>query len=204
MNCNYRLNYQELKMKSFFNLKQTTINRMILTIVTTFILLAISGCDSNNNKNNTVEQSRDTTSQGAINLAKISDEQKMEQQRYFTEHSFEFSSLFKKYHPGPHWIIAHAQEFQLTEEQRKQQQELNNGMAKETIMANTALKSAYKTYEADAAMEEPSLEVLNNDIEAIGKAQTHLAQVMIPFHLKSYEILNPSQKAIYKKLAAEQ
>lgn len=179
-------------------------SKLVLSLISMSVLLTMNACNDDTKTNETMEQSADTTSPGAINLTQMSDEQKMQQQKYFTEHSFEFSPIFKKYHPGPHWIIGHAQEFQLTEEQRKQQQELNNGMAKETIMANTALKSAYKKYEADAAMEEPLPEVLNKDIEAIGKAQTHLAQVMIPFHLKSYEILTASQKAVYKKLAAAQ
>ena len=77
-------------------------------------------------------------------------------------------------------------------------------MANETISANTTVKKAYEKYASDAAMAEPSLATLKSDIEAIGEAQTHLALVMIPYHLKSYALLNDSQKSLYKKLAPQQ
>ena len=130
----------------------------------------------------------------------MSAEQKKQEQQYFTEHSFEFSSLFKSHHPGPYWILAHAKEFQLSPEQLKQQEELKNAMAESTIAGNTALKKAYEKYARDVSSSEPSVAALNSDIEAIGKAQTHLAQVMIPYHLKSYALLNPAQQSLYKKL----
>jgi len=45
---------------------------------------------------------------------------------------------------------------------------------------------------------------VKQDIEAIGKAQTHLALVMVPYHLKAYAMLNPAQQMLYRKLVAEQ
>jgi hypothetical protein len=188
-------------------MKNKNMESLTLSFLSLALLITMNACNSDtkttDNTSNSMEQSKDTTPAG-VNLTAMSDEQKMQQQKYFTEHSFEFSPYFKKYHPGPHWIIANAKEFELTEEQSRQQKELNDGMAKATIMANKALKAAYQKYEKDAAMDEPVLEVLNNDIEAIGKAQTHLAQVMIPYHLNSYKALNDKQKAVYKKLVAQQ
>jgi hypothetical protein len=130
----------------------------------------------------------------------MSAEQKKQEQQYFTEHSFEFSSLFKSHHPGPYWVLARAEQFQLSPEQHKQQEELKNGMAEGTIAGNTALKKAYEKYARDAAAAEPAEDTLNADIEAIGKAETHLTQVMIPYHLKSYAALNPTQRSRYKRL----
>ena len=75
-------------------------------------------------------------------------------------------------------------------------------MAKSTIAGNTALKQAYEKYATDAAAIAPSLAVIHQDIEAIGKAQTHLAQVMVPYHLKAYAALNPTQQALYRKWVA--
>jgi outer membrane protein assembly factor BamB len=138
-----------------------------------------------------------------VKLSEMSAEQKKQEQQYFRDHSFEFSSLFSKHHPGPYWILARAKEFQLSPEQSKQQEELKNGMAAGTIAGNIALGKAYEKYAADAAAAEPSAATLNADIEAIGKAQTHLAQVMIPYHLKAYAALNPAQQSIYKKLLAQ-
>jgi len=46
-------------------------------------------------------------------LSKMSPAQKKQEQEYFGQHSFEFSSLFKSHHPGPCWILAKADEFQL-------------------------------------------------------------------------------------------
>lgn len=137
-------------------------------------------------------------------LSSMSAEQKKEQQKYFASHSFEFSSIFKSYHPGPYWILENAQQFQLSSEQMKQQEELKFGMAKSTITANTALQNAYKKYASDASAEAPSLAVIKQDIEAIGQAQTHLALVMVPYHLKAYSALNPAQQTLYRKLVAKQ
>ncbi len=133
-------------------------------------------------------------------LSSMSAEQKKEQQKYFASHSFEFSSIFKSHHPGPYWILEHAQQFQLSSEQMKQQENLKFSMAKSTITGNTALQNAYKKYASDASAGEPSLALINQDIEAIGQAQTHLALVMVPYHLKAYSALNPAQQTLYRKL----
>lgn len=135
-------------------------------------------------------------------LSSMSAEQKKQDQDYFAAHSFEFSSIFKRHHPGPYWILERTKEFQLSSAQIKQQEQLKFGMAKVTIAGNTALKQAYEKYATDAAAIAPSLGVIHQDIEAIGKAQTHLAQVMVPYHLKAYAALNPTQQALYRKWVA--
>lgn len=137
-------------------------------------------------------------------LSTMSTAQKQQEQEYFGAHSFEFSSIFKRHHPGPYWILAKTKQFQLSSAQIKQQEELKFGMAKNTISGNTALQKAYEKYAADAKAKTPSLAVIQQDIEAIGKAQTHLALVMVPYHLKAYAALNPAQQTLYRKLVAEQ
>lgn len=137
-------------------------------------------------------------------LSKMSESQKKQQQQYFGAHSFEFSSIFKSHHPGPYWILEKTKEFQLSDEQIKQQEALKFSMAKTTITGNTALQKAYKKYASDASATEPSLAVIKKDIEAIGKAQTQLALVMVPYHLKAYAALNPAQQTLYRKFVAEQ
>ena len=140
----------------------------------------------------------------SVQLSKMSAEQKKQEQQYFLSHSFEFSSIFKRYHPGPYWILEKTQQFQLSPEQIKDQEDLKFAMAKSTIAGNAALQKAYKKYAADAMMTEPSLSVIQKDIEVIGKAQTRLAQVMVPYHLKAYLALTPAQQTLYRKLVAEQ
>ncbi len=137
-------------------------------------------------------------------LSKMSASQKKQEQQYFASHSFEFSSIFKSHHPGPYWILENAKQFQLSSEQIKQQEDLKFGMAKSTISSNTALQKAYKKYASDASAAEPSLAVIKKDIEDIGHAQTHLALVMVPYHLKAYSALNPTQQTLYRKLVAKQ
>ena len=140
----------------------------------------------------------------APQLSTMSAEQKKQDQQYFASHSFEFSSIFKSHHPGPYWILENAKQFQLSSEQTKQQEDLKFGMAKSTISGNVALQNAYKKYAADASATSPSLAVIKKDIEDIGKAQTHLALVMVPYHLKAYSALNPVQQTLYRELVARQ
>jgi Spy/CpxP family protein refolding chaperone len=137
-------------------------------------------------------------------LSKMTMAQKHQAQQYFTAHSFEFSPLFKRYHPGPYWILAKATQFKLTAAQTRQQEGLKNAMAEATIKANMALKAAYAKYAADAKLAAPSLDTLRQDIDAVGHAQTQLAQVMVPYHLESYAALTPTQQALYTRLAAQQ
>ena len=136
-------------------------------------------------------------------LSKMSAAQKKQQQQYFTSHSFEFSTIFKRYHPGPYWILEKTRQLQLSNAQIKQQEQLKFVMAKSTISANSVLQQAYAKYASDAKAENPSLAIIEQDIEAVGNAQTHLARVMVPYHLDAYKILNPAQQAVYRKLAAE-
>lgn len=140
---------------------------------------------------------------GAKPLSSMTPAEKKQDQAYFTAHSFEFSSIFKSHHPGPYWILEKTKEFQLSSAQIKQQEQLKYGMAKSTIAGNAALKRAYEKYAVDAAVTMPSLALLKRDIDAIGKAQTHLAQLMVPFHLKAYAALNPTQQALYRQLVAQ-
>ena len=137
-------------------------------------------------------------------LSKMSAQQKKQAQQYFASHSFEFSSIFKHYHPGPYWVLEKTKQFQLTPEQIKAQEDLKFAMAKSTIASNAALQKAYKKYAADAMVTEPSLAVIEKDIEDIGKAQTRLAGEMVPYHLKAYSALTPAQQTLYRKLVAEQ
>lgn len=137
-------------------------------------------------------------------LSKMTMAQKHQAQQYFTAHSFEFSPLFKRYHPGPYWILAKTKQFKLTATQTRQQEDLKNAMAKATIEGNMTLKQAYAKYAADAKLAAPSLDTIRQDIDAVGHAQTQLAQVMVPYHLQSYAALTPTQQALYTKLAAEQ
>lgn len=136
-------------------------------------------------------------------LSKMTAEQKKREQEYFRSHSFDFSSIFSSRHPGPYWILENAKQFQLSSEQIKHQEDLKFGMAKSTIAGNTALQRAYEQYASDASAVEPSLAAIKKDIEAIGKAQTNLALVMVPYHLRAYSALTPAQQTLYRKLVAE-
>ena len=135
-------------------------------------------------------------------LSEMSAAQKKQDQQYFASHSFEFSTLFKSHHPGPLWILEHAAQLELSAAQTQQQELLKLAMAKGTIAGNAALQAAYRKYAADAAVAEPSLAVMTRDIEHIGRAQTRLALVMVPYHLKAYAALTAAQKTVYRKLAA--
>ena len=139
----------------------------------------------------------------ATPLSSMSAEQKKQEQEYFASHSFEFPSLFSRLHPGPYWILENAKQFELSSEQIKQQENLKFAMAKSTISGNAALRKAYEKYASDAAAANPSLAVIKKDIEDIGKAQTRLALVMVPYHLQAYSALNPAQQTLYRKLVAQ-
>lgn len=139
-----------------------------------------------------------------MDLSAMSPAQKKQGQEYFRTHSFEFSSIFKNHHPGPYWILAKTKDLQLSSEQIKQQEALKFAMAKTTLSSSAVLQKAYDKYASDASATEPSLALINDDIEAIGKAQTHLARVMVPYHLDAYAALLPAQQVLYRKLAAEE
>ncbi|MGC9271198.1 hypothetical protein [Acidiphilium sp.] len=129
--------------------------------------------------------------------------QKTAAQAYFRAHSFDFSTIFSRYHPGPYWILHHEAAFNLTAAQKTKETALKFGMAKATIKDDMILKSAYGRYLADARKDHPSVAVIRHDIDRIGHAETNLAFEMVPYHLKSYAVLNTAQKQTYKTLAAE-
>ena len=145
-------------------------------------------------------ESGDSTTQ----LSNMSSDQKKQEQKYFASHSFEFSSIFKSHHPGPYWILENAKQLRLSSEQIKHQEGLKFAMAKNTIADNATLQEAYKKYASDASATEPSLAVIKKDIEDIGTAETHLALVMVPYHLKAYSALNAAQQKLYRELVAKQ
>ncbi|MHB1201762.1 MAG: hypothetical protein ACYCZC_01290 [Acidithiobacillus sp.] len=136
-------------------------------------------------------------------LAQLSPGQKMQAQKYFQEHSLGFSAIFKRYHPGPYWILKNKQTFHLTTKQIQQETRLKEDMAKNTIADERVLQRAYKNYALYAATAEPAPSILKKDITAVGKAQTRLAWEMVPYHLQGYALLNPAQKKIYTRLAAQ-
>jgi Spy/CpxP family protein refolding chaperone len=126
--------------------------------------------------------------------------EKMRAKMYFRSHSFEFPDSFSAHHPGPYWILQKSTDFNLTDAQIKQEEELKMGMARNTLEDEAVLKQAYETYAADAAKPDPVIEQIKRDIEAIGKAQTDLATEMIDYHVKGYALLTPEQKMIYQNL----
>jgi Spy/CpxP family protein refolding chaperone len=136
-------------------------------------------------------------------LSQMTPAQKQQEQKYFTAHSLEFSSMFKAYHPGPYWILHHDKEFALTKSQKQQETKLKNEMAMATIKDNRALKAAYHKYALDGAKTSPSVASIDADIDAVGQAQTRLAKEMVPFHLKSCQLLDAKQRKIYTSLAAQ-
>lgn len=136
-------------------------------------------------------------------IANMSMFDKLRAQSYFKSHSFDFPEIFSLYHPGPYWILKKKNDFRLTDEQLRQEEELKMGMAKNTIEDETVLKEAYATYTTDSAKLDPSSAQIILDIEAIGKAQTSLASEMVDYHLKSYALLTSEQKKIYHDLVSE-
>ncbi|MHB1515297.1 MAG: hypothetical protein ACYCVY_06190 [Acidiferrobacteraceae bacterium] len=135
-------------------------------------------------------------------LAHMSSTQKKEAQQYFRAHDGEFST-FKKYHPGPYWILANKQAFHLTTKQIKHEEQLKDEMAVRTITDNRILQQAYRQYARDAAMAYPPAATIKRDTIRVGKAKTQLAWEMVPYHLKGYALLTTTQKAVYAQLAAK-
>lgn len=144
-----------------------------------------------------------TANAGALSnsdIANMNMLDKMRAKMYFKSHSFEFPGIFSSHHPGPYWILQKRDDFNLTDAQVKQEEELKFGMARSTLEDEAALKQAYATYTTDSAKLDPSAEQILLDIEAIGKAQTSLATEMVDYHLKGYALLTPEQKKIYQNL----
>ena len=134
-------------------------------------------------------------------LSHMTKEQKMEAQKYFRAHSLGFSQIFKRYHPGPYWILDNAKEFGLTKGQIAQEEKLKDGMAISTITDDRKLQKAYAIYKRNAAATTPNESIIKRDIYNVGKAETLLAWEMVPYHLKGYSILTPAQKKMYTTLA---
>ena len=138
-----------------------------------------------------------------IQLSHMTKEQKAQAQEYFRSHSLGFSSIFKRYHPGPYWILHNAQKLNLTKYQVEQEKKLKYGMAISTITDDMKLQKAYAIYKENAATSMPNEAVIKRAIYNVGKAETRLAWEMVPYHLKGYSMLNPAQKQTYTILAKE-
>ncbi|ACK80764.1 MULTISPECIES: hypothetical protein [Acidithiobacillus] len=136
-------------------------------------------------------------------LARMSPSQKKQAQQYFRTHSLDFSSVFKRYHPGPYWILKNKSAFRLTPRQIQGEVQLKNEMAMRTIEDSSALQHAYDKYKKDASTAHPTLAMIKSDIIRVGKAETQLAWEMVPYHLQGYALLNPAQKATYTQLSAK-
>ena len=82
------------------------------------------------------------------------------------------------------------------------EKQLMLGMVTSTRSDVAVLQTAYAKYQADAALKEPSLQVITTDVEAVGKAQTTLVIAMVQFHLKTYAELTPTQKMTFQTLVS--
>jgi hypothetical protein len=82
------------------------------------------------------------------------------------------------------------------------EKQLKLGMVTSTRRDVAVLQAAYAKYRADAALKEPSLQVITTDVDAVGKAQTALGMAMVPFHLKAYAELVPTQKITFQTLVS--
>ena len=123
-------------------------------------------------------------------------------QLYFRTHSLEFPQIFRSHHPGPNWILSHDAQLHLTGPEMMAEKQLMLGMVTSTRSDVAALQTAYAKYQADAALKEPSLQVITTDVDAVGKAQTALGMAMVPFHLKAYAVLTPTQKVTFQTLVS--
>ena len=122
---------------------------------------------------------------------------------YFMHHSLGFPFIFFRFHPGPHWDLMHAAALHLTPQQVAEEKHLAMGMMIATGRGVRRLKAAYRTYREAARAPNPSIRAIIRDVMAVGRAQTYLGYVMIPFHLKGYRLLDPTQQAIYQRLTAQ-
>ena len=124
------------------------------------------------------------------------------QMAYFRAHNFDFGANFRRYHPGPAWILQHAQQFNLTASQKTGEAMLKMGMISTTMTDTQKLQEAYKRYAQDSSAADPARSTIHADINAVGKAQTTLAFEMVPYHLKGYALLTPAQQTLYHTLVA--
>ncbi len=122
---------------------------------------------------------------------------------YFVRHSLGFPANFYQFHPGPHWDLMHAAALHLTAAQIREERRLRVGMMRATIKGVAALKHAYRRYRSDASVPDPSVRTLIKDVRSVAHAQAYLGYEMIPYHIKGYRVLDPSQKTVYHHLARE-
>ncbi len=120
---------------------------------------------------------------------------------FFAHHSLGFPHIFRRFHPDPNWILTHAKAFNLNSSQIKQEKKLITEMTPDTIKGVVKLKKALKQYKIDAKQNNPSITKLISDVKAVGSAETYLGYEMIPFHIKAYRVLYPSQQSLYHRLA---
>ena len=129
----------------------------------------------------------------------------MSGEQYFAHYSLNFKPYFYQYHPGPHWDLVNAKKLHLSPAQIKTEKHLVEGMKSDTMRGVRELKAAYRQYKHDASQASPKIkiDVIINDVKAVGRAQTFLGYEMVPYHVKGYRILDHSQRLTYKRLARE-
>jgi hypothetical protein len=125
----------------------------------------------------------------------------MKMKMFFLRHSLGFGPIFYQYHPGPMWILKNAKALHLNAYQISQEKILEKGMFTDTKSDIKSLKAAIKVYKAIAQTDNPGINQVETAVDNVGNAETRLAKVMMPFHLKGYGLLNASQRVIFKKLA---
>lgn len=129
--------------------------------------------------------------------------QKMERIKYFINHSFDFTSIFNRYHQSPGWFLRHRKELKLTNRQIVEETRLKRGMQRSTAHDVAKLKAAYRTYALDGAKANPPISLIKKDIELVGHRETILALEMVPYHLTGYKILDSSQRKIYADIESK-
>ncbi|GAN78207.1 Spy/CpxP family protein refolding chaperone [Acidisphaera rubrifaciens] len=121
---------------------------------------------------------------------------------FFVAHSFDFPKNFRFSHPGPEWVLQHDADFKLTEKQKAELTSMSKTMFDEMKRLDGVTQNAIGKYAKDAAQVDPSEATMKADIDAIGRSETALAYTMVPYHLKSYALLSPSQKKTFADLLA--
>lgn len=122
---------------------------------------------------------------------------------YFHAHSFDFPQNFRFQHPGPEWVLKHEADFKLTPKQTAELKKLSKDMFDDMKSYDVKTQEAHDKYAKDGQMKDPSETELRADIDKIGKATDELAYTMIPYHLKSYALLNSEQKKTFDELVAQ-
>ncbi|MHB1664311.1 MAG: hypothetical protein ACYCT7_03480 [bacterium] len=142
--------------------------------------------------------SLNTVKSNAMMMSKV---KMMKLMKIFKQHNLGFLPVFYRFHPGPNWVLMHAKALNLNSSQIKQEKMLTMEMMHNTIKGAIMFKKALKQYKMDAMQNNPNISKLISDVKAVGNAETYLGYVMIPFHIKGYRVLYPSQKSLYHRLA---